>query len=82
MCFCVTGHVLPDVGGSVLGEGERLRGVDEVQEADERSALGSQPDPQPPLHALVVAHHQQSQRTTSSCYIVSLHCVLLDVHYL
>lgn len=29
--------------------------VDEVQEADQRAALGSQPDSQPTLHALVVA---------------------------
>ena len=54
-------HILPDVGGPLLGEGVGLRGVDEVQEAHERAALWSQPDPQPPLHSLVVAHYQPRQ---------------------
>jgi hypothetical protein len=39
----------------------RLRGVHEVQKADQRAALGAQPDPQPPLHAVVVAHDQPRQ---------------------
>lgn len=42
--------------------GKRLRGIDEVQEADERAEGGSQPDPQPPLHAVVVSHDQPSER--------------------
>lgn len=34
----------------------------QVQEAHQRAALGAQPDPQPPLHALVVADDQPRQR--------------------
>mmetsp|Transcript_13659 Transcript_13659/g.18094 ORF Transcript_13659/g.18094 Transcript_13659/m.18094 type:complete len:266 (+) Transcript_13659:4972-5769(+) len=56
------GHVLPYLGGALLGEGLRLRGVHEVQETHQRPAGGSQPDPQPALHALVVADHQPRQR--------------------
>lgn len=56
------GDVLPDVGGAVLGEGLRVRGEHEVQEADQRPAVGAEPDPQPPLHAVVVADHQPCQR--------------------
>jgi hypothetical protein len=40
----------------------RLRGEHEVQEADQRAAFGSEPDSQPSLHAVVVAHHQPRQR--------------------
>ena len=60
--YALQGHVLPHMGRPLLGEGERLRGVDEVQEAHERAALGPQPDPEPALHALVVAHDQPRQR--------------------
>ena len=52
-------NVLPHLGGSVLGEGQWLRGVHEVQEADPRSEVWTQPDPQQKVHTLVVAHHQQ-----------------------
>mmetsp|Transcript_51036 Transcript_51036/g.169039 ORF Transcript_51036/g.169039 Transcript_51036/m.169039 type:complete len:231 (+) Transcript_51036:4205-4897(+) len=56
------GHLLPHLGGPLLGEGLRLRGVDEVQEADQRAAVRPQPDPEPPLHAVVVADDQPRQR--------------------
>ena len=58
----VQGHVLPHVGGSVLGEGQRVRGEHEVQEADQRPEDRSEPDPEPTLHAVVVADDQQGQR--------------------
>ena len=45
----------------IQGEGEWVWGVDEVQEADQRPAFRSQPDPQPTIHSLVVTHHQQGQ---------------------
>ena len=41
------GDVLPHVGRSVLGKGERVRGVDEVQETDQRAEVRPEPDPQP-----------------------------------
>lgn len=53
---------LPDVGGSLLGARFRFRVVDAVQEADERPAQRSQSDSESPIHALVVADHQPSQR--------------------
>mmetsp|Transcript_10158 Transcript_10158/g.30033 ORF Transcript_10158/g.30033 Transcript_10158/m.30033 type:complete len:262 (-) Transcript_10158:2381-3166(-) len=58
----VQGHVLPHVGGPFLGEGLGIRGEHEVQEAHQRAAVGTQPDSQPPLHALVVAHNQPRKR--------------------
>ena len=41
---------------------QRLRGVNEIQEADQRPALRSQPDPEPSLHVVVVANNQPRQR--------------------
>ena len=58
----VQGDVLPDVGGSVLGEGFGVRGEHEVQEADQRAAERSKPDPEPSVHAVVVADDQPRQR--------------------
>ena len=45
-----------------MGEGKRLRRVDEMEEADKRPALWSQPNSESSLHALVVANYKQSQR--------------------
>lgn len=41
--------------------GQRLRRVHEVQEAHQRPTLRSEPDSQPPIHALVESNDQQSQ---------------------
>ena len=54
--------VLPHVGRSVLGKGERVRGVDEVQETDQRAEVRPEPDPQPSVHVVVVTDDQPSQR--------------------
>lgn len=44
------------------GESIRIRRVDEVQEADQCSAIWFEPDSQPSFHLMVVAYHQQSER--------------------
>mmetsp|Transcript_9140 Transcript_9140/g.25471 ORF Transcript_9140/g.25471 Transcript_9140/m.25471 type:complete len:213 (-) Transcript_9140:2208-2846(-) len=54
--------VLPHVGRSLLGKGERVRGIDEVQETDQRAEVRPEPDPQPPVHVVVVPDDQPSQR--------------------
>ena len=68
------GNLLPNVGGSLLGEGERLRGVNEIQEVDERTAIRSQPDSQQTIHPLVVTHHQQSKREPTFNNIIAFKC--------
>ena len=60
--FPIPGHLLPHLGGSVLGARLWIRRVDEVQEADQRAALGSQPDSESSVHPLVVSYDQQGQR--------------------
>lgn len=44
------------------GESIRVRRINEIQEADKRTTVGFEPDPEPTLHALVVADDQSSQR--------------------
>ena len=39
-----------------------IRGVDEVQEADERTKIRTESDPEQEVHPLVVADDQSSQR--------------------
>ena len=58
----VQGHLLPNLGRFVLGEGLGFRGVDEVQEADQRSAIRFEPDSQPSFHPVVVTDNQPCQR--------------------
>ena len=54
--------VLSHLGGSVLGESQRVRGEHEVQEADQRAEERFEPNPQPKVHAVVVADDQPRQR--------------------
>lgn len=46
---------------SLLGEGIRVRGVDAVQEAHQRSEVRSEPDSKPSVHSLVEPNHQSCQ---------------------
>ena len=57
----VQGHLFPHLGGTVLGEGQWLRGEHEVQETHQCPEGRFEPDPQPTVHPLVVAHYQQSK---------------------
>lgn len=62
--FLSTWHVMAlilSVSG-LKGKGQWLWGVHEVEEADQCSEVWTESNPQPSLHTLVVAHHQQSQR--------------------
>ena len=45
-----------------MGEGFRLRGVHEVQKADERAAERPEPDPEPEIHAVVEPDDQPGER--------------------
>ena len=44
------------------GESQWFWGVNEIQEADQRSAIRFEPDPKSAFHTVVVSHNQQSQR--------------------
>lgn len=50
--------VLSNLGRSFLGESERIRRVDEVQEVDKCSAIRSQPDSKQKIYVMVVANDQ------------------------
>lgn len=75
----------------LLHAGIWLRGVDEVQEADQRAALWPESDPQSALHPVVVAHHQSCQcvrRFPGMCMVAPLNprlfgalCVVVFHHH-
>lgn len=50
------------MGGSVLGEGQWVWGVHEVQETDQCTEIWFESDSQQKIHTLVVTDYQQSQR--------------------
>jgi hypothetical protein len=51
-------HLFVAQGGFVLGEIQRLRGIDAIQEVDECTAQRFESDSQPSLHAVVVTDDQ------------------------
>ena len=67
----VQGHVLPHLGGAVLGEGQWVRGEYEVQEAHQCAEGRSEPDPKQTIHALVESDHQQSQCKSNIVTVMS-----------
>ena len=50
------------MGGSVLGEGQWVWGVHEVQETDQCTEIWFESDSQQKIHTLVVTDYQQSER--------------------
>lgn len=50
------------MGGSVLGEGQWVWGVHEVQETDQCTEIWLESDSQQKIHTLVVTDYQQSER--------------------
>jgi len=50
-------NLFPNVGRLVLGEGKWFRGIDEVQEVDQCSALWFESDPKSTFHPVVVTDY-------------------------